>query len=306
MKKNIAIILIIVVTILVVFLQRNIYQNRFVLQEDRTVELEDEIIKLSSLNEELYSDKESSDEDYEKLERDKQELIEQIEKSGDENHELVSYNKKLEDKLLDMKYDLIKDNLSDYWYKTWDDIYKSEGVLTDEEIEEINYLLQPVFSNNDWFEVNPLSCFFTSYYEDVRDINLAKFLRYFPNGEVPEELPEFEALKNHENWPFGDADSIDSLPAPIHRYKSEVVQDIFTAYADINLDGLTGVDGLIYLDSTDAYYNFTSDLGPGIFICTEGIVEDGVIKLYGNSRNESVLTIVKVDGKYVIKSLYAK
>ena len=294
MKKNVAIVLIIIVIIFLAYLQIGIYRNKFVLQEDKTAKLENEIFELSSLYEKLSSEMEVADEDYKKLD--------------DENNELVIHNEELENKLLEMKYDLVKNNLPDYWHNIWDSIYKSEGLLTDKQIEEINFLLQPIFSYNDCFEVSPLSCFFTSCYEDVRDINLVEFLRYCPNGEVPEELLEFEELKKHKNWPFGDADSILSLPVPIRRYNSELVQELFTVYAGINLDGLTGVgfDEVIYLESTDAYYNYTSDLGPGYFRCTEGIVEDGVIKLYGDSRSKSVLIIAKNDEKYVIESFYSK
>ncbi len=207
----------------------------------------------------------------------------------------------------DLQDDVMKIELSD-WYTTWESVYNSKGILSDQQIEDVNLLLQPTFSNNDDLEVNPISCFLTSYYKDVQDINLTDFLRYCPIGEIPEELPEFEALAQHENWPFGKFKNVKSLPVPIHRYKSELVQELFTLYADINLDELTGVgfDEVIYLDSTDAYYNYTSDFAPGFFKCTEGIVEDDVIKLYSDSRHTVELIIAKKDGKYVIKSFYAK
>jgi hypothetical protein len=207
----------------------------------------------------------------------------------------------------DLQEDLMIIKMSD-WDSTWESVYKSEGILSDQQIEEINLLLQPTFSNNENLVVNPVSCFFTSYYQDVRDINLTDFLRYCPIGEIPEELPEFEALAQHENWPFGKFKNVKSLPVPIHRYKSELVQELFTLYAGINLDELTGVgfDEVIYLNSTDAYYNYTSDFAPGFFKCTEGIVEDDVIKLYSDSRHTVELIIAKIDGKYVIKSFNAK
>ena len=180
--------------------------------------------------------------------------------------------------------------------------------MTAEQIEEVNFLLQPVFSYEDRSKVNPLSCFFTSYYKDIRDINLVEFLRYFPDGEVLEKFPEFETLKEHENWPFGSAENIENLPVPIHRYTRERVQDAFTTYAGISLDSLTGVgsDEVIYLDHTDAYYNFTSDFAPGVFNCENGVVEGDIIKLYSTSKNSAVLTIVKEGEDYVIKSLYVE
>jgi len=213
-----------------------------------------------------------------------------------------------EDEVSAFEYDMTNDNLSEHWYGIWDGIYKNEGALTDEQIEEINYLLQPIFTHGELTEVNPVSCFFTSYYEDVRDINLPEFLSYFPKGEIPKELPEFYELKSHEFWPFGDDATFEDMPVPIHRYNSEVVQDMFSEYTEINLNELTGVgfDKVLYLESTDAYYNFTSDFGAGIFNCTEGNVKEGIIKLYSISRNETreVLTITKSNNKYVIQSFY--
>jgi hypothetical protein len=217
-------------------------------------------------------------------------------------------NDEVEDEVSAFEYDMTNDNLSEHWYNIWDGIYKNEGALTDEQIEEINYLLQPIFTHGELTEVNTLSCFFTSYYEDVRDINFTDFLRYFPKRESPKDLPEFDELKSHEVWPFYDEVTFEDMPVPIHRYNREVVQDMFTEYAGISLDELmgVGVDEVLYLESTDAYYNFTSDFAAGIFNCTEGNVKEGIIKLYGSSGNETrpVLTIVKSNNKYVIRSFY--
>ncbi|MBF4692140.1 hypothetical protein [Fusibacter ferrireducens] len=278
MKKNLGIILLVLATLALVLWQKNTHEAQFALQEDRIITLEDALLELSLQNEAI----------------------------GLELKALDTKCGQLEDQLLVLKYDLIHNNLSHYWSHVWDAISKSQGSLTAEQIEEINFLLQPVFSYNDQFEINPLSCFFTSYYEDIRDIDLSEFLRYFPDGESLKTLSEFEALKKHEHWPFEYADSLENLPVPIHRYTHEQVQDVFTTYADIHLESLTGVgfDEIIYLDATEAYYNFTSDFAPGFFNCKKGVVEDGIIKLYGTSRNEAVLTIIKAGEKYVIKSLY--
>jgi len=294
MKKIIINSLIIVVILFIVILQMNIYEKKFNLQEEKSSKLEEEIFELSSLYEELLNEKEAGTWDHKILD--------------DKNKVLVNHNKELEEKLLEINYSLMKNDLPYYWNYIWNSIYKSEGALSDEQIEQINFLLQPTFSYNDSYEVNPLSCFFTSYYEDVCDINLEAFLRYCPIGEVPEELPEREALSKHSNWPFGYGDNIYDLPVPIHRYNRELVQKLFTLYAGISLDELTDLEfeEMIFLESTDAYYNFTSDFGPGNFNCTKGTVDDNVIKLYGNSSSEPVLIIAKTDGKYSIKSFYVK
>ena len=279
MKKHISIILIISIASLIVLWQKNSYENKIAL-------LEDEVLNLSLTQ---------------------QEQIDHIDQLVDDNRRLVSGNEVLEDELIFMKYSMLKDNLPQYWNNIWDNIYKNEGVLTADQIEEINFLLQPYFTYNDWNQVNPLSCFFTSYYKEVIDLNIDNFLRYFPYGEVPEELPEFEELKNKPKWPFKVTD-FDNMPVPIHRYKSEVIEDILTTYADVSLKDLNGIgfNETLYLESTDAYYNFTSDFGPGTFVCIEGTVKDGIISLYGSTggATSTVLTIEKIEGQYYIKSFY--
>ncbi len=203
-------------------------------------------------------------------------------------------------------YEITKDNLSEVWGNVWHEIGKKEGALSVEQIEEINHFLKPVLISDKNHDVNPISCFFTSFYGDTKDIDLADFLMYFPGGEVPKELPEFDELKNLEHWPFPYVSELEDMIVPIHRYESNIVQEIFLEYGGISMDALSGIgfDGVYYLDSTDAYYNYTSDFGPGVFICTSGEVKNGRIKLNGDSRNGSypVLTIVEDGDRYLIQS----
>ncbi|MEA1974010.1 MAG: hypothetical protein U9N10_00480 [Bacillota bacterium] len=285
MKKNIAII--IALTLCILGVQKYIYNNNFNQLEIKIKELEDENISLSLNN---------------------QNILHELEELEKKYIELTNYTEEQKAIQTEMKYNLMKSSLPEYWHNVWDDIYSNKGILTDSQIEDINFLLQPTLSSPECTEANPLSCFFTSYYEDIKDINLDEFLRYCSYGEVPEEFPEFEDLKRHKNWPFGDANISLELPVPIHRYKKEIIQNMFTSYSGISLDKLTGTgfEDLIYIKSTDAYYNFTSDFGPGLFICTGGLVEDGIIRLNGKSRSESVLTIIKSNGKYFIESFLEK
>lgn len=226
---------------------------------------------------------------------------------GDERRNHI-FGKEEKDKASVLDYGITKENLADVWHSTWDSIIDCDELMRDINIENINYLLQPYFPNNEFIDVNPLSCFFTSYYKDIGEIDLAEFLRYFPYGEVPNELPEFEELKKLENWPFRDDITFSDMMVPIHRYKNEAVQDVFTQYTGITLDELTGVglDEVFYLESTNAYYNYTSDFGPGVFKCKEIKVEEGIIKLYGDTRKGTypILTIAKIGDKYVIQSFY--
>ncbi|MDK2866102.1 MAG: hypothetical protein PWP51_1590 [Clostridiales bacterium] len=235
------------------------------------------------------------------------------EQAASEQAALVSRNTSLEETGALLQTELLKTDLPLLWQKTWDDIGQADGALTNAQIEAVNFLFQPVLDVDDWSQVNPLSCFFTSYYASVSDINFADFLRYFPyedaleddkgirNGGSLASFPEYELLKNNANWPF----VTDDIPVPIHRYKREVIDEILTAYANITVNDLSGIgfDEIIYLEHTDAYYNFTSDFGPGTFHCLKGTVSSGVITLNSSTSDDgAVLTIEKVNDRYVIKS----
>jgi hypothetical protein len=163
--------------------------------------------------------------------------LDSIDSLLDENQILKSSNEALNNALMSIRYSMAKDALPQYWQSTWTNICKHEGALDMDMIDEINFLLQPYFTYENWDQVNPLSAFFTSYYEHVAEINFDDFLRYFPYGEVPDELPEFEALSKVTNWPFQTID-FDNIPVPIHRYNREVVQSIFTIYANVRLEDL--------------------------------------------------------------------
>ncbi len=78
-----------------------------------------------------------------------------------------------------------------------------------------------------------------------------------------------------------------------------MVRECLATYTELEDFEDLVLEEAIYLESTDAFYNYTSDFGPGIFVCTEGVVGDGIVTLNGRS---SVLTIMRVDDKYVIKS----
>jgi len=286
MKKNIVIIIMILILCFFVY-QKYISDNTLDQLQSKNVELEINIEDLETENTILLLKNED--------------VVSELTNLENKYTDLFNDNEKQKKEQLKMKYIFLKNNLPIYWNNTWDTIYNSEGILTSEQIEDINFLLQPVFYN----EANPLSCFFTSYYIDIKNIDLNNFLRYCPYREMPEELLEIKDLVNHENWPFGDSKTSLELPVLIHKYKKEKIQNMFTLYADIKLDELNkvGFEDLIYLESTDSYYNFTSDFAPGLFNCTDGIVEDGTIILNGNNE---ILTIIKSNDKYIIKSFLEK
>ena len=63
---------------------------------------------------------------------------------------------------------------------------------------------------------------------------------------------------------------------------------------------------MLYLEEYDAYYNFTSDFGPGIFVCVGGEKAGDIIRLWSapkdNDGSRDVLTIREADGGYFIQA----
>ena len=142
-------------------------------------------------------------------------------------------------------------------------------------------------------DIHPASYLLTSYYGNVRNLNFAEFLRYFPqDGSISDEA-EFEALKNLEGWPFKHAESMDDMPVPIHKISAASVNEVLRAYGDITAADLSNTDGVFYLKDYDAYYTYTSDFGFSSFAAESGQQVENYVYLYGNhnDRNRSVLTL---------------
>ncbi|MBM7562764.1 hypothetical protein [Fusibacter tunisiensis] len=290
MRNKIIIGIILFVIIIAFLFQKINYESKIISNNDRILQYENEISDLSMLQEKSSKEVEAINWDVKILE--------------DKNEELVKQEEKMEERFNDLKYDLMLNNLSYYWNYIWEDIYKSGENISESQIADINFLLQPAYNYMDSFIVNPLSGYFASYYNDIKDIDLGKFLRYSPIGIIPNELPEIKMLSKHPNWPFDGEDNMNKLPVPIHRFERDLVQILFSTYAGINLDELSKTDfhDLIYLESTNAYYNYTSDFGPASFRCKMVVVEGNTIKLYGDRKTDPVLTIVKIGSNYFIKS----
>ena len=142
-------------------------------------------------------------------------------------------------------------------------------------------------------DIHPASYLLTSYYGNVRDLNFAEFLRYFPqDGSISDEA-EFEALKNLDSWPFKQAESMEQMPVPIHKISAASVNEVLRAYGGITAADLSNTDGVFYLKDYDAYYTYTSDFGFSSFTAESGQQVENYVYLYGNlnDRNRSVLTL---------------
>ena len=178
------------------------------------------------------------------------------------------------------------------------------NALTAEEIARVNEAFAPLFERENGSYMNPICSFFTSYYERPEDLDLVEFLRYFGLGEGPVgDDAEFEALKAAEGWPFS-ADRLDQMPVPVHKYSRADVDAYLEEHAGITTADLTtfpdSTADLLYLPEYDAFYNFTSDAGPGVFICEAGRREGDLLILTGGGRE---LTLEETeDGRYLFRS----
>ena len=188
---------------------------------------------------------------------------------------------------------------------------KTATPLTQEQIDEVNAVFADYeFSTDETLGHFAVNGFFTSTYDDVRDLNLNNFLAYF--GECGEEdISEEEFAQLNAKWEFR-VDSVEDFPLPIHRYPASAVEGVLKRFAGIGLADLTDMQtpfsGYTYLEDTDAFYTTTSDYNPGYFRCTSGEIEpDGdTVLLYGSTAGslsgKAVLKLVKDGENWYIHS----
>ena len=182
------------------------------------------------------------------------------------------------------------------------------SVLTAEQIDEVNAAFTPVTDENGFPVSSPISCFFTSYYTSPRDIDLGKFLQNCPGAELIGSPSELDELRKSDYYWFGEA-PLSTIKYPIRKFTSDYVDLLLKTYAGTGLDGLLDAkkssEELIYVESSDAYYNLLSkDLSPGTFNCTRGEIDGDEVRLYSDlpDGNTALLTLKKDGEKYLIVS----
>ena len=179
------------------------------------------------------------------------------------------------------------------------------GTLTEEEITSLNELLAPIVYDKQGgiIGASPWSCFFSSYYGDVRALDFEKFMRYFPGDGSTASAEEFELLKGTEGWPFSQEDTLDTIPVPIHKYPARLVDAILREYAGITTAEVD-TSGVAYLEEYDAYYNYTSDFGAASFHCTSGERVGDLLYLYSETEQGTTrLTLRETGNSYHIVAL---
>ena len=191
------------------------------------------------------------------------------------------------------------------------DELKTATPLTQEQIDAVNAVFADYERSTDdtlgHFAVNG---FFTSTYDDVRELNLNNFLTYF--GECGgHDISEEEFAQLNAKWGFR-VDSVADFPLPIHCYPASAVEGVLRRFAGIGLADLKDIQepfsDYTYLEETDAFYNTTSDYSPGYFICSGGEIEPGgdYALLYGSAvgrlSGDAVLSLTKDGENWYIHS----
>ena len=97
----------------------------------------------------------------------------------------------------------------------------------------------------------------------------------------------------------------DDWAVPVRRIPKSDVSALLTQWADITVDDLRNQDGVTYLAQYDAFYEFTSDFGPGSFIPMGGEQYGDNIRLWngdGEGTHDELTLEVRPDGSYCIEA----
>ena len=158
--------------------------------------------------------------------------------------------------------------------------------LTEEEIAQVNEAFLSHMERDGVTYATPVSGFFTSYYDDVTQLDFFDFLYYFPgDGTLGEEdQAEYAALAALPGYPW----DISPGSVPTHRITRASVDEALERYAGITAAELADTSGVPYLEEYDAWYTFTSDFGPGTFACAGGEVDEaaGTALLWTEPRED--------------------
>ena len=109
-------------------------------------------------------------------------------------------------------------------------------LLTEDEIAAWQEQLAPMTTVDGVGYATSVSCFLTSHYGNVGDIDLAEFLAYCPLAEEVTDEAEFQALAKKTGF-LADK-TLDTMPVPVHRYRADRINELLRQYAGITLDDL--------------------------------------------------------------------
>ena len=106
--------------------------------------------------------------------------------------------------------------------------------------------------------------------------------------------------------PERELSSPEDLPVPVHRYPRSEVSALLQKYAGVTVEELDW-ESCLYVEEYDAFYNFTSDAGPGFFECAGGQVAGDSVLLWSaplEDGTRSELTLRKSGDRWLIQSFH--
>lgn len=155
--------------------------------------------------------------------------------------------------------------------------------LTQEEADWFNQYFAAWEEDEDGVTARPVGGFFTSTYDDVKDLDFSSFLGCFPSDEVltDDDQAEYEALCTLPDspWDFGAYPAPSRLPIPVRRLHREAVDQVLTQYAGITTADLNATSGPPYLEAYDAWY-VDGDFGGDYFTCVGGEMQGDTALLW--------------------------
>ena len=171
--------------------------------------------------------------------------------------------------------------------------------LTIQQIRQVNQAFYPeIYYEKNGYEyvaASHMSCFFMSTYACPEEMDLARFLRNYPDMEFAMD----------EEWAAADEAYAEAGMGNIYpqclKMKKEDVDEVLLSVMGITSDVLYhGVQSnLVYVEEYDAYFNGTSDFENATFDCFGGEICGDVAYLYSSER---VLTLIRQSGKWYIYS----
>lgn len=155
--------------------------------------------------------------------------------------------------------------------------------LTQEEVDWFNQYFAAWEEDEDGVTARPVGSFFTSTYDDVKDLDFSAFLGCFPSDEVLTDADqvEYEALGALPDspWDFGACPTPSRLPIPVRRLRREAVDQVLTQYAGITTADLNATSAPPYLEAYDAWY-VDGDFGGDYFTCVGGEMQGDTALLW--------------------------
>lgn len=157
-----------------------------------------------------------------------------------------------------------------------------------------------------------VGCFFTSEYDDVRDLDLEAFLAYCGVGqELKDGENNMEFLEFVKAAGYGEDKEwarLSGAPLPVWRYRTDDIDALLKEYAGITIDDLREnwreAETMVYVQEYHSFYNTTSDVDFNVFSPSHGEKTSDSMTLYGEmlDKGPHALTLKKAGNVWHIVS----